>query len=103
MPCEMEKFQSDLLESVKQMGRREAERVTKVMTPEAAKARALVGLSQQDFALFLGVSTRTLQDWEQGAPGTDRGRENPPSCRRIASGSSSRIARLTLNPSSTRT
>jgi putative transcriptional regulator len=25
-----------------------------------------VGLSQQDFATLLGVSARTLQDWEQG-------------------------------------
>jgi putative transcriptional regulator len=40
--------------------------VTKVKVPEAAEARALVGLSQQDFALLLGVSARTLQDWEQG-------------------------------------
>ena len=66
MPSEMEKFQSDLLESVKQMGRRQATRITKVKVPEAAEARALVGLSQQDFALLLGVSARTLQDWEQG-------------------------------------
>ena len=32
----------------------------------AAEARAKVGLSQQAFALLLGVSARTLQDWEQG-------------------------------------
>lgn len=66
MPSDMEKFQSDLLESVRQMGRREAARMTKVKTTEAAEARALVGLSQQEFALLLGVSARTLQDWEQG-------------------------------------
>jgi putative transcriptional regulator len=66
MPSDMEEFQSDLLESVKQMGRRKAARVTKVKVPEAAEARALVGLSQQEFALLLGVSARTLQDWEQG-------------------------------------
>ena len=66
MPSDMEKFQSDLLESVKQMGQHQAARVTKVKVPEAAEARALVGLSQQDFALLLGVSARTLQDWEQG-------------------------------------
>ena len=66
MPSEMAKFQSDLLESVQQMGRRQAARITKVKVPEAAEARALVGLSQQDFALLLGVSARTLQDWEQG-------------------------------------
>ena len=66
MPSEMEKFQSDLLESVQQMGQRQAARLTKVKVPEAAEARALVGLSQQDFARLLGVSARTLQDWEQG-------------------------------------
>jgi putative transcriptional regulator len=66
MPSEIEKFQKDLLESVKQMGRRQGVRVTKVKVPEAAEARALVGLSQQAFALLLGVSARTLQDWEQG-------------------------------------
>jgi putative transcriptional regulator len=66
MPSDMKEFQSDLLESVKQMGRRKAARVTKVKLPEAAEARALVGLSQQEFALLLGVSARTLQDWEQG-------------------------------------
>jgi putative transcriptional regulator len=66
MPSEMEKFQSDLLESVKQMRRGQAARVTKVKVPEAAEARARVGLSQQAFAILLGVSPRTLQDWEQG-------------------------------------
>ena len=66
MPSEMKKFQSDLLESVKQMRRGQAARVTKVRLPEAAEARALVGLSQQAFALLLGVSARTVQDWEQG-------------------------------------
>ena len=30
------------------------------------KARTSVGLSQQKFADLLGVSTRTLQEWEQG-------------------------------------
>jgi putative transcriptional regulator len=66
MPSEMKKFQSDLLESVKQMRRGKAARVTKVKLPAAAEARARMGLSQQAFALLLGVSPRTLQDWEQG-------------------------------------
>jgi putative transcriptional regulator len=66
MPSELAKFQSDLLESVKQMRRGQAARVTKVKIPEAAEARARVGLSQQAFAILLGVSPRTLQDWEQG-------------------------------------
>ncbi|WP_369803347.1 helix-turn-helix domain-containing protein [Pseudorhodoferax sp. Leaf267] len=62
----MKKFQQDLLESVRQMKRGEAARVTQVALPAAAEARAQVGLSQQDFAQLLGVSARTLQDWEQG-------------------------------------
>ncbi len=66
MPSEMEKFQKDLLESVKQMKRGEAARTTQVKLPEAAEARSKVGLSQQAFAALLGVSARTLQDWEQG-------------------------------------
>ena len=66
MPSEMKKFQSDLLESVKQMRRGEAARVTKVKLPEATEARARVDLSQQAFARLLGVSARTVQDWEQG-------------------------------------
>ena len=66
MPSEIEKFQKDLLESVKQMRRGKPARVTKVKLPAAAEARASSGLSQQDFAKLLGVSARTLQDWEQG-------------------------------------
>lgn len=66
MPSEMEKFQNDLLASVKQMRRGQAASVTKVKVPQAAEARARVGLSQQAFAVLLGVSPRTLQDWEQG-------------------------------------
>ncbi|HEY4066581.1 MAG TPA: helix-turn-helix domain-containing protein [Burkholderiaceae bacterium] len=48
------------------MRRGQSARVTKVKLPEAAEARARVGLSQQEFAILLGVSPRTLQDWEQG-------------------------------------
>ncbi|MBT9551752.1 MAG: helix-turn-helix domain-containing protein [Hydrogenophaga sp.] len=66
MPTEMETFQRDLLESVQQMRKGKAARVTKVQLPQAAEARSKVGLSQQDFATLLGVSPRTLQDWEQG-------------------------------------
>lgn len=66
MPSEVEKFQKDLLQSVKQMRRGQAARVTKVKLTEAAEARASIGMSQQEFAHLLGVSARTLQDWEQG-------------------------------------
>ncbi|MBN8477906.1 MAG: helix-turn-helix domain-containing protein [Burkholderiales bacterium] len=66
MRSEMQKYQADLLASAKQMRRGQAARVSKVRLPAAAEARASVGLSQQEFALLLGVSPRTLQDREQG-------------------------------------
>ena len=66
MPSDIESFKRDLLQSVKEMRRGQAARITKVKLPEAAEARSRVGLSQQEFAQLLGVSARTLQDWEQG-------------------------------------
>jgi putative transcriptional regulator len=66
MPSERAKFQKDLLESARQMRRGQAARITKVKLPAAAEARASIGMSQQEFAELLGVSARTLQDWEQG-------------------------------------
>ena len=42
----------------------EKEQVVKVGSPAAARART--GLSQGQFAAMIGVSTRTLQEWEQG-------------------------------------
>ncbi len=37
-----------------------------VELPPVLEARQKVGLSQSRFAELLGVSVRTLQDWEQG-------------------------------------
>jgi len=62
----VQNFQADLLTSVKQTRRGQATRVTKIKLPAAAEARVRVGLTQQEFARLLGVSARTLQDWEQG-------------------------------------
>lgn len=42
----------------------EKEHVVTIDSPAAARART--GLSQARFAAVLGVSTRTLQEWEQG-------------------------------------
>ncbi len=56
----------ELLQAVKQMKTGRPARVTIVEVPEAARARASVGLSQTAFAALMGVSARTLQDWEQG-------------------------------------
>lgn len=66
MDKEMAQFQNDLLESVRQMKAGQAARVTEVKLTMAAEARSHVGLSQAEFAKLLGVSLRTLQDWEQG-------------------------------------
>ncbi len=55
-----------LLRSVRQMKRGKPARMTHVELTGAAQARALTGLSQSQFAALLGVSPRTLQDWEQG-------------------------------------
>ncbi|NVZ65592.1 helix-turn-helix domain-containing protein [Pseudomonas gingeri] len=66
MNDELEQFQVDLLTSVRQMKAGKAARITKVALTAAAEARTKVGLSQSDFARLLGVSLRTLQDWEQG-------------------------------------
>lgn len=63
---EMEQFQNDLLESVRQMKAGRAARTTQVPITQAADARAKVGATQAEFAELLGVSVRTLQDWEQG-------------------------------------
>jgi putative transcriptional regulator len=37
-----------------------------VSLPSVASIREKTGLSQERFATLLGVSVRTLQDWEQG-------------------------------------
>ncbi len=66
MDKEMEQFQNDLLESVRQMKAGQAASVTQIELTMAAEARSRVGLSQAEFAKLLGVSLRTLQDWEQG-------------------------------------
>ena len=41
-------------------------RVFHVEITQATEARLKLGLSQADFAAMLGVSVRTLQEWEQG-------------------------------------
>lgn len=57
---------AELLESVRDMKQGRAARKTEVELPAVAEARNRIGLSQQEFARLLGVSKRTLQEWEQG-------------------------------------
>ncbi|MDP9989804.1 putative transcriptional regulator [Variovorax boronicumulans] len=55
-------FEALLVQSAREMG---AGKTRKVYTPVVA-ARENAGLSQAGFAALLGVSVRTLQQWEQG-------------------------------------
>lgn len=57
---------AELLESVRQMKVGRAAKAHKVAVPPVISARMKSGLSQSAFAKLLGVSVRTLQDWEQG-------------------------------------
>lgn len=66
MDKEMEKFQQDLLKSVRQMKAGKAARTTQVALSPIAEARSRLGMSQSELAALMGVSPRTLQDWEQG-------------------------------------
>jgi putative transcriptional regulator len=49
---------------LRELKRRDYGRVINV--PDVARTREGTGLSQARFAELLGVSVRTLQDWEQG-------------------------------------
>jgi putative transcriptional regulator len=54
----------EILEGIREIKRGESGRVTKV--PLVADVRKRAGLSQAEFARLMGVSVRTLQEWEQG-------------------------------------
>ena len=54
----------EILEGLREIKRGEYGRVINI--PEVTTIRAKTGLSQARFAQLLGVSVRTLQDWEQG-------------------------------------
>lgn len=66
MDKETEQFCNDLLQSVREMKANHRARETVVAVSLALAARHQTGLSQAQFADLLGVSKRTLQDWEQG-------------------------------------
>jgi putative transcriptional regulator len=54
----------EILEGLRQLKRGEHGRITTV--PSVSTVREGTGLSQPRFAELLGVSVRTLQEWEQG-------------------------------------
>jgi putative transcriptional regulator len=57
---------AEIAQSVREMKAGKAAREHRIKIPEALEARLVSGLSQQKFADVLGVSARTLQEWEQG-------------------------------------
>ena len=54
----------EILEGLRELKRGDVGRVVSV--PPVAAIRERTGLSQAKFAVLLGVSVRTLQEWEQG-------------------------------------
>jgi putative transcriptional regulator len=62
---------NELLDSVKEMdqiakGKKKPSRVFKYPDPKVKAIREKTGLSQAAFAVLIGVSKRTLENWEQG-------------------------------------
>ena len=57
---------AELLQSVQEMKAGKRGHVHHIDVSAVTEARRKVGLSQAQFAGLLGVSKRTLQDWEQG-------------------------------------
>jgi putative transcriptional regulator len=62
---------SELVESLKEggailRGETDSTRQVAFEAPNVAKIREEYGLSQTKFAALLGISVRTLQNWEQG-------------------------------------
>tara|TARA_R110002096_G_scaffold432336_2_gene649048 strand:- start:3550 stop:3840 length:291 start_codon:yes stop_codon:yes gene_type:complete len=66
-----DKLFTDLLESVEEMdkirhGKKRASRRTVVKEIKVAEVREKTGLSQTRFVRLIGVSKRTVENWEQG-------------------------------------
>ncbi len=62
---------NELLESVKEAGQIRAghlkpSRRTVIEEPDVVAIRAKYDMSQQEFAVLLGISVATLRNWEQG-------------------------------------
>ena len=64
MPKRRRDLGAEILEGIRQLKRGEVGRV--ITYPSVANIRARTGLSQSEFAQLIGVSVRTLQEWEQG-------------------------------------
>lgn len=64
MPKAKRNIGREILEGLREIKRGQPGRV--VNLPSVTSIREKTGLSQERFATLLGVSVRTLQDWEQG-------------------------------------
>ena len=47
-------------------GKKKASRVSRFRVSDVKKISAKLGVSQSEFAMMIGVSVSTLQNWEQG-------------------------------------
>ena len=61
----------ELMDSIREAGsirrgEKEASRIFEYSEPDVKQIRAKTRLSQAKFAVLIGVSPRTLQNWEQG-------------------------------------
>lgn len=66
-----EEMFNELLESIKQggkilKGKRKASREYVFANPDPKEIRDRLGLSQEKFAILLGISSSTIKNWEQG-------------------------------------
>jgi putative transcriptional regulator len=64
MPKTKRNIGNEILAGLREIKRGEHGRV--ITVPSVSSIRERTGLSQTRFAQVLGVSVRTLQDWEQG-------------------------------------
>ena len=60
-----------LLSSIKEAGdiksgKKKPSRIFEIEPPEIKMVRKTLSVSQSEFAMMIGVSVRTLQNWEQG-------------------------------------
>jgi putative transcriptional regulator len=66
----------ELLEAVEQMKRGKVGHVHSNAVSSVTSARIKAGLSRPEFATLLGVSVRTLVEWERGRRQPNRAAEN---------------------------
>ena len=64
MPTRKRNIGLEILEGIRELKRGDHGRV--IAVPSISSIREKTGLSQSTFARLLGVSVRTLQEWEQG-------------------------------------